>query len=474
MRRFTAGLGFIFIGAICGLQGQASGAEQHTAFLEQLNEAVTGLVDEVRPGVVAIGVLHEGGSSEDFFRIDPRNPRPDRQRPRQRQRQGQGSGLIVTYKGEIYILTNNHVVLDAAEITVDLADERSFTAEVVGTDSLSDLAVLKIDAKDLVPLPLGDSDKLQVGELVIAIGSPFGFEHSVTNGIVSALGRRRFGSKEYGSFIQTNADINPGNSGGPLINARGEVIGINTAIISSSGGDQGIGFAVPVNLAKNVLEQLVEHGEVRRGLLGVNIGDLDSELAEAFGLETTQGVLIGRVIDDSAADKAGIMRGDIVLEMDGEKVRNTTELKSRIGASLPGTRVKLLILRDKKEKTVEVKLGQLSADVMTSRSTPRNFDSRLGFSVQDLTQEIAEKLGFKDEEGVVVTRVRRGSEAARKGLRPRDLIQEVNQQPIDSVEQYKKALKDVALGEAVLLVVRSAGEGGSSVNFMALRVPQEE
>ena len=478
MRGFTAGLAFSVIGAICGLQGQASGAKEHTAFLEQWNAAVTGLVDEVQPGVVAIGVVHEsnkgkrqnpfrGTPFEDFYRNNPQNSQPERQR------QGQGSGLIVTYNDETYILTNNHVVQDAVEITVGLVDERTFEAEIVGTDPLSDLAVLTIEADNLVSLTLGNSDQIRVGELVIAIGSPFGLEQTVTSGIVSALGRRRFGA-EYGSFIQTNADINPGNSGGPLINVQGEVVGINTAIFSSSGGDQGIGFAVPVNLAKNVMEQLVEHGEVRRGLLGVNIRDLDPELAEVLGLDNTQGVLIERIIEDSAAEKAGIKRGDVVLELDGELVRNMTELKSRIGVSKPGTRIKLLLLRDKKEKTVEVILGELNESTMASNSTSRNFDSALGFSVQELTEPIAQQLNFDTEKGVLVTRVQPSTEAARKGLRRGDLIQEVNQQPIDSVNGYKKIIKDLAPGETVLLVVRRARNGEDSVSFMALRLPQDE
>ena len=348
--------------ALSSVQAEAyDSAEEGLEQLQQLSDAFASVAARVEPGVVAIVAEKTMGvASRDPFQGTPferffGNPRGFRPREESRPQGGQGSGVIVRHEDDYYILTNNHVVKGADEIWVELTDERHFEAEVVGADSLSDLAVLKVDAEDLPVVPLGDSDELKVGQWVLAVGNPFGYEHTVTSGIVSALGRRRFGD-EYGSFVQTDAAINPGNSGGPLVNLRGEVVGINTAIAGAGsrfrGGivdNAGIGFAIPVNLVRDVLQQLVEHGEVRRGLLGVFIKDISPVMAEALGMENTQGVLIDKVIADGAAEKAGVEQGDVVLALDGKSVRSTTELKSRIGQTSPGTRVELLVLRDEKE-----------------------------------------------------------------------------------------------------------------------------
>jgi len=449
-------------------------SDSSVEFLQRLSDGIADVAAKVKPGVVAIisektvNVVvmdpFHGTPFEHFFDFPRRQPR-EREFPQQ----GQGSGVIVRHQGDYYILTNNHVIKDADEIQIRLTDDRYFEAEVVGADSLSDLALLKIDASDLPHVPMGDSDGLREGEMVMAVGNPFGYAHSITYGIVSALGRGRFGN-EYGSFIQTDAAINPGNSGGALVNLKGELVGINTAIITRSGGYQGIGFAIPVNLARSVMEQLIEHGEVRRGLLGVEIGDVDPLTAEALAMESTQGVLINKVLPGRAADKAGVQRGDVVLAVDGRPVRNVTELKSLIGATPPGTRVGLLVLREGKKKKIEVELEQLTEEAFAASSVPDRADEgKLGLEVQELAPEIARQLGYEGEKGVVVSQVESGSEAARRGLRRGDLIQEVNRRPVDTLEDFEKEMGKVKPGEAVLLLIRRDG----ATRFLGLRIPKE-
>jgi serine protease Do len=408
----------------------------------------------------------EGTPFEDFFQYrHPGGSSPPRE--------GQGSGVIVNHKGKYYILTNNHVVRGADELEVKLEDGREFEAQVVGADSLSDVAVLKVEAQSLPAVIVGNSDRLRVGEWVMAIGNPFGFEHSVTTGIVSASGRPRFG-QEYGSFIQTDAAINPGNSGGALVNLRGELVGINTAIITRSGGYQGIGFAIPVNLVKNVMQQLIEHGEVKRGLLGVEIDNLDRVTAEALGLEKTQGVLIQKVRPGGAADKAGVKQGDVVLEVEGKPVRNVVELKSQIGETPPGTRVDLLVVRGEEQRHIGVVLDQLTAETLAQRNTPaadeEGHADRLGLVVRDLTPQLAEHLGYEGQSGVVVSGVRPRSPADRRGLEQGDLIQEVNRRPVGNTEEYRQALAAAAKrSKSVLFFVRR----GEATNLVAVPFPAQ-
>ena len=340
---------------------------------------------------------------------------------------------------------------------------------MVGRDSLSDVAVLRIDAEDLPTLTLGDSDQLREGEWVMAIGNPLGFAHSVTMGTVSALGRDRFGP-EYGSFIQTDAALNKGNSGGALVNLRGELVGINTAITSNDGGNIGIGFAIPINLVKHVAAQLIEHGEVRRGLLGVRIGNLEPLLAEAMGLDNTQGVLITSVSSGRAADKAGVKRDDIVLEVDGQPVRNAVDLRSLIGRTAPGVEVELLVLRDGKRKRIAVELEALTEEVFASTAGSRDSNEArgpLGIRVANLTDERAERLGYEDESGVVIVRVARGSEAAKRGLRRWMLIQEINDERVETVEDYEDALAEIEPGSAFMM--RVLGERGT--RLVGMRMP---
>ena len=336
MRKLCFSL-FILSLAVAG-NAQAS---ENMQFLRQMSDGFAELAAQVKPGVVKITT--EGTEEGRVFDLPWGRGRPFRA-PDQ-PRRGQGAGVIAEFDGQQYIITNNHVIRHADNIRVEVTDSRFFEAEVVGRDSLSDVAVLKIDVENLPAMTLGDSDQLREGEWVMAIGNPLGLAHSVTMGTVSALGRKRFGA-EYGSFIQTDAALNMGNSGGALVNLRGELVGINTAITSHDGGNIGIGFAIPINLVTHVAEQLIEHGEVRRGPTRRAYRQLGAAVAEAMGLDNTQGVLITSVSPGTAADKAGVKRDDIVLEVDGQPVHNAVDLRSQIGRTAPGVKVELLVLRD--------------------------------------------------------------------------------------------------------------------------------
>ena len=471
MTRITFCLTIILTG-LHGIEARAQeSARESLSEAHQFSEAFAAVAAKVKPAVAAIITERtvdlafdnpfRGTPFGDYYFRVPRGPRS-----RQYQ-EGLSSGVIVRYLSDNYILTNNHAIRGAEKIQVGMADERYFEAEIVGTDSLSDLAVLKIDSKDLPHLTLGDSDSLKVGEWVLALGTPFGLEHTVTSGIVSALGRDRSSAREYGSFIQTDAAINPGNSGGALVNLHGELVGINTAIVSRTGGYQGIGFAIPANLARNVMEQLVEHGEVKRGLLGVTIDDIDPVTAEALDLENAKGVQITGVTPGRAADKAGVKRGDVVVKLEGESIRNTTDLRSRIGATPPGTQVELGVLRDGEEKTIIVVLEQLTEEVLAVHSSRPHGTEKLGMRVQTLTPELSRQLGYEEMSGVVVTDVLRGGEAARRGLRPMDLVQEVNRRPVKTVSDFYEAIGKLEGEEAVLLLVRR----GNMTRFIGLKLP---
>ena len=459
------------------LPGMAN-ATSNLALLQQLSDGYAELAARTKPGVVALAtdrvVVRRNNPLFGTPWGGPRFNAPDSTEYR---RPGAGSGVIVEHDGEHYILTNNHVIEDAESIHVELTDARHFEAEVVGADTLSDLAVLKIEAEDLPAVPWGRSADLRVGESVIAIGNPFGLEHTVTKGMVSALGRDRFRSSnsriaDYGSFVQTDAAINPGNSGGALINVEGELIGINTAIVSTRGSDpgsKGVGFAIPVDLALSVLGQLIEHGEVRRGLLGAEIRDLTPMMAEALGLKSTNGVFLVTLTPDGPAERAGMRAGDVVLSLDGTVMRTMTQLRSRIGATAPGAEVRLRVLREGKNKTIEVELGELSESVFASapaqEAQPEETGS-LGLRLRDLTSEAAQKYGYEDETGVLISQVRKGSQAARAGLRPGDLIVKVAYEEIETVDDFRKTIEGLESGEAVLFEVRRKG----TTNFVPLRI----
>lgn len=438
-------------------------ASDNMQLLRQMSDGFAELAAQVKHGVVKITT--EGTEEGRVLDLPWRRPfrTPDQWH------QGQGSGVIVEFDGQQYVITNNHVIRRADNIRVEATDSRFFAAEVVGRDTLSDVAVLKIDAENLPTLTLGDSDQLREGEWVMAIGNPLGFAHSVTMGTVSALGRDRFG-REYGSFIQTDAALNKGNSGGGLINLRGELVGLNTAITSNDGGNIGIGFAIPVNLVKHVAEQLIEHGEVRRGLLGVRIDNLDPLLAEAMGLDNTQGVLIRNVVSGRAADKAGVKRDDIVLEVDGQPVHNAVDLRSQIGRTAPGVEVELLVLREGEKKRVKVELESLTEEALASAAEPRDSNEArgpLGIRVENLKDEWAERLGYQDESGVVIVQVARGSEAAKRGLRRWMLIQQINGEWVETVAEYEDVLEAIEPGDAFM--VRVLGSQGT--RLVGLRMP---
>jgi len=359
-----------------------------------------------------------------------------------------GSGFIIDEQG--YILTNNHVIEKADKIKVLLSDEEEFDAEVVGRDPKTDIALIKIEStKPLQPVTMGDSDKLQVGEWVIAIGNPFGLEHTVTAGIVSAKGRV-IGSGPYDDFIQTDASINPGNSGGPLINMRGEVVGINTAIIA---GGQGIGFATPINMAKQIVPQLKEKGEVTRGWLGVMIQKVTPELANQFGLETSEGALVAQVMEESPAKKAGIKREDVILEFDHQKIHKMSELP-RIVANTPvGKRVEVKVIRQGREEKLTVVVGELKEEKV---AMARGFatEKELGLTVQDLTPEIAKHLGLSEKAGVLVSEVKVGSPAHEAGIRRGDIIQEIDRQPIQDLEGYRGQMDKLKGKDDILMLIQ--------------------
>ena len=383
-------------------------------------------------------------------------------RPGPFRRQGLGSGVITDRDGTI--VTNNHVVGNADKITVKLQDEREFEGKVLGRDAKTDIAVIKIDAKgDLPVAPLGDSDRLEVGEWIVAMGSPFGLANTVTAGIVSAKGRH-IGAGPYDNFIQTDTSINPGNSGGPLINLRGEVVGINTAIFSQSGGNIGIGFAIPINLVKELLPELKSEGKVTRGWLGVSIQRVTPEIAESLGMDKARGALVATVVEGSPAAQAGIKSGDVILEYNGQKIEESNQLPILVARTDVGQSAKLTVMRDSKQIPISVKIGELKEEeVVASGPQP----GKLGLTVQNLTPGIAESLGMDRAEGVVITAVEPQSAAADAGLRRSDVILEVSRRKIANTNDFQKAVRETKAGANLLFLVR---RGGSNL-FLALKSP---
>jgi len=386
-------------------------------------------------------------SFEDFFKrfFDETQRRPVR---------AAGSGFVLNSNG--FVVTNNHVVENASDIQVKLGDGRELPAKVVGRDAKTDLALLKVDATGLPVIPLGDSTALQVGEPVMAIGNPFGLEQTVTTGIVSATGRV-IGSGPYDNFIQTDASINPGNSGGPLINARGEVIGINTAIFSRGGGSVGIGFAVPSSLAKTVITQLADHGKVERGWLGVSIQPLTKDLAKNFKRDNTNGALVSSVIEGSPAEKAGLKAGDVIVEFNGKKVAKATELPSLVADLTVGRDVPMVVVRDGSEMRLNARIARLE-DETPAKVADAQEKGQLGLSVQPITPPVARELGLKVKEGVLVRDVVEGGRAAEAGIRPGDVIVEINRQPVRTVEDLKVRVDKQTKNEPIVLLVNRDGQ----------------
>ena len=367
---------------------------------------------------------------------------------REFQQRSLGSGFIIDKEG--YILTNNHVVERASTIKVKLSDEKEYDAKVIGRDPKTDIALIKVDVRQSLPIAvLGNSDSLQVGDWVMAIGNPFGLSHTVTAGIVSAKGRV-IGAGPYDDFIQTDASINPGNSGGPLFNLKGEVVGINTAIVS---GGQGIGFAIPINVAKDMLSQLKSKGRVSRGWLGVVIQKVTPEIAKSFGLKDEEGALISDVMDQSPADKAGIKRGDVIISFDGKKIKDNEMLPRLVAVTEIGKKVKLTLVRDKKQIVVDVIVGELPEETLRpSRKTEVEKD--LGLVVQDITPEIAKHLNLKDRRGVIVTDVMPGSPAQGADIRSGDIIKEVARKPLRNMADFKEAMGQANVKEGVVMLIQ--------------------
>lgn len=387
---------------------------------------------------------------EFFFRRSPRQRSP--QRRYRVPRTAQGSGFIISPDG--YILTNNHMVEGAEKVSIELTDGRKFTAKIIGADSDSDVAVVKIDANDLPYLELADSDTLEVGEWVLAIGNPLGLSHTVTAGIVSAKGRSGFGLANFESFIQTDAAINFGNSGGPLINLDGKVVGINTAIAGST-GNIGIGFAIPINIAKHAYKQLRQGGAVVRGYIGIRFEELIPEEAGALGLEkNTKGVIIIDVIEDSPAEKAGLKRYDVIVEFEGQPVEKSNEFLNRVAMRSPRTKVKIVVLRDGKRRTFTVKLGKRPSTEELTGDLSEETREELGFSVQNLTDDLAERFGYEGQSGVIVSSVEPGSQAERLNLAPGALIKEVNRQEIRNTKEFNEAIKQARKKGGALLWVK--------------------
>ncbi len=451
--------------------------------LRDLNQAFIQIAKDVTPSVVTVSTERVTRMRNQMpfnfpFSMDPFGqffgaPRGSQQMPEQEFRQqGLGSGVIVSNDG--YILTNNHVVANADSITVRFSDGRSMGAKVVGADPKSDIAVIQVNASGLTPIRRGDSDGLQVGEIVLAVGSPLNpnLAHSVSQGIVSAKGRSNVGLADYEDFIQTDAAINPGNSGGALVNLDGELIGINTAIASRSGGFQGIGFAVPVNMALDVMNSLIADGRVVRGWLGVSIQDINDAMARAMGLRDGNGVLIGSVSPDGPAASAGIEPGDVIVRVDSREVENSAQLRNLIARSDPGTTVTLGVNRDNSNRDIRVKLGELPDEEGTDRGDhnerrrPQSRGVDPGFDVSSITRELARRFDIPaDIDGVVITDIDQSSPAFYDGnLRAGDVIREVNRQPIASVEQFDSALRGMRTGDPLMLLV-SRGEQTFFVAF---------
>lgn len=442
---------------------------------QQLGKAFAEVAKRVQPAVVSVYSEKtvkaprggERGESPDdmlrrFFGGDP-SMRGRSRRPSSVPQQGMGSGMIIDKKGRI--LTNYHVVSDVDEIKVQLSDRRRFEAEVVGTDPASDIAVIQIKGNvpsDLPTAELGDSDAIEVGNLVMAIGSPFGFIQTVTTGILSAKGRAGIGINTYEDFLQTDAAINPGNSGGPLVNMRGQVIGINSVIATSIGQFAGVGLAIPINMVKAVLPTLTSGGKIVRGFLGVGIQELTSDLAQQFGANTLNGALVSDVSKGGPADQAGLKPGDIILRVDGKAVQDTAHLKNLIASTRPNSRLKMEVLRDGKEQTLTATVGKLApeAEVASVESDPAgaNKDSKpsgkLGVSVQQLTPGLAQQLGLQGDKGVVVTDVQEGGAAAMAGLHEGDLILEANHQPVSTPTDLRKIMDNAKNQNNTLLRVK--------------------
>lgn len=430
-------------------------SQQSIDTLSRIGQAMAEIAEAVKPSIVNISTTRTVKIQErrlpffddPFFRRFFGDPST---MPKERKTASLGSGVIVDSKG--YILTANHVIQGAEEINVTLSDNREFKGIIVGNDAMTDIGVIKIDADGLPTLKWGDSDKLRVGETVLAIGSPYGLSETVTSGIVSAVGRANVGIADYEDFIQTDAPINPGNSGGAMVNVKGELIGINSAIFSTTGGYQGIGFAIPSNMAKTVMTSLIQKGKVIRGWLGVTIQVITPELAKQFGLKEDKGGLVSDVIEGSPAEKAGIQRGDVIIEYEGKKIDEPYQLRNMVANTEPGREVELKIIRGNRPIVKKVTIGDLPAEVQ--KFSKGEYDNLLrGVTVKDLTPEIYSRLNLpKRLKGVVVSDISEDSPAAMV-LMEGDVIQEINKLKIKGVKEYENIVSKIKPGQDILLYI---------------------
>jgi serine protease Do len=428
--------------------------------LEEMEKVFVQLSDRVKPAVVNI-------SPSPSFVPPPQGP-DEGQGEKPPELPGSGSGVIVDKRG--YILTNNHVVGEAAEVEVRLSDKSRFIGKVVGKDPDTDLAVIKVDTDHELPfVPIGDSSKLKVGQWAIAVGNPFGLDRTVTVGVVSAMGRENINLSRYEDFIQTDASINPGNSGGPLFNIHGEVIGINTAIINFA---QGIGFAIPSNMARDIMAQLVEKGRVVRGWLGIGIQQLTPELASKFGVKETEGVLVSEVFDGHPAQKAGIIPGDIISGVEGKQVDTPAALARAIAGMMPGKKVEVEVIRDGKRRSLVVEITERKEEAVTAAIPKEQPEIALGINVEDLTQELVERFNIKEKKGVLITDVEPNSPAEKEGIRPGDLLKEVNKVEVNTVKEYNAVMSKLKKDESILL--RVIRENRAFFIVLNLGKPQEK
>jgi serine protease Do len=456
--------------AVLSAGAPAAGAAQDAgSVLQLLQDAFVQVAQSVKPAVVNIATTQrprpqEGrptpqlppsfrGPFRDFFgeeffeRFFGEQP--------QRERRSLGSGVIVDRRG--YIITNNHVIEQADQIEVRLSDKRKFAATVIGRDPKTDLAVIKIDAPgDLPVAALGDSDTIRIGEWAIAIGNPFGLDQTVTVGVISAVGRSDVGIATYEDFIQTDASINPGNSGGPLVNLKGEVIGVNTAIVATG---QGIGFAIPIRMARQITDRLIAQGKVVRAWLGIGIQELTEELAAQFGVKPQEGVLVGNVMKDGPAERGGVKTGDILQEFNGIRITGVRQLQREVAQAAVGSQARLKLLRERQPVELTIVLGEQPED-LTAAAPPTSrgeATARFGLTVQDLTPELREQFKLDQTNGVIVSGVEDGGPAARGGIRPGDLITEANREPVRSLRDFQRILGQLRPGVSLLLLVRREG-----------------
>ncbi|HTG10778.1 MAG TPA: Do family serine endopeptidase [Candidatus Eisenbacteria bacterium] len=454
----------------------AAPAPDSQRLLRALEDAFVSVADRATPSVVNVSVKvkrearPEGGASpemeerfREFFGPELFERFFRRRAPREEGRAA-GSGVLVDPRG--YILTNNHVVENATEIEVRLSDDRKFKATLVGRDGRTDLAVVKIENPTgaLPVADLGDSDRLRVGQWAIAIGNPFGLDRTVTVGIISATGRTHVGVATYEQFIQTDASINPGNSGGPLLNLDGRVVGINTAIVSSG---QGIGFAIPINMARDIMTQLINRGKVVRGWLGVAIQDLSPELAAGFGVKEDAGVLVADVMKDGPAAAGGLKPGDVIVEFGGSAIKDVPDLQKRVAAIEPGRAAPVKVMREKKSVTLSIKIGEQPTDDAMEAEESR--DEILGLTVEPLTPETAQQRRLAARSGLLVTEVAPGSAGAAAGIRPGDAILEVNRKPVSDADAFRQAVVGLKPGESVPVYLQ---RGGGANEYVVLTAPR--